>query len=94
MDIQSAIYKLKETYGWSEDLENQIISLNKQLKEDYRGSFKLKKLKSRNKKGRNGDEVGKNQLSRATLKLHFQSVCMFLNWLATPKSEYGKGILK
>ena len=27
--------QLKERYGWSKDLENQIISLNKQLKEDY-----------------------------------------------------------
>jgi len=39
--------QLKERYGWSKDLENQIISLNKQLKEDYRGSFKLKKLKGK-----------------------------------------------
>ena len=52
------------------------------------------KLKSRNKKGRSGEEVGSNQLSRATLKLHFQSVRMFLNWLSTPKSENGKGILQ
>ena len=39
--------QLKERYGWSKDLENQIISLNKQLKEDYRGSLKLKKLKGK-----------------------------------------------
>jgi hypothetical protein len=77
-------------------IERKIKTIDSGKGEEFRVVMKeyLLKLKSRSKKGRNGDEVGKNQLSRATLKLHFQSVRMFLNWLATPKSEDGKGILK
>jgi len=77
-------------------IEKKIKTIDAGKGEDFRVVMKeyLLKLKSRNKKGRSGEEVGSNQLSRATLKLHFQSVRMFLNWLSTPKSENGKGILK
>ena len=51
-------------------------------------------LKSRNKKKRDGSIVGDKHLSRATLKLHFQSIRMFLNWLVKPKSENGRGLIK
>ena len=77
-------------------IEKKIKTIDAGKGEDFRVVMKeyLLRLKSRNKKGRSGEEVGSNQLSRATLKLHFQSVRMFLNWLSTPKSENGKGILK
>ena len=51
-------------------------------------------LKSRNKKTRDGSTAGDKHLSRATLKLHFQSIRMFLNWLSKPKSENGRGLIK
>jgi hypothetical protein len=38
--------------------------------------------------------VGDKHLSRATIKLHFQSIRMFLNWLVKPKSENGRGLIK
>ncbi|MDC0960268.1 hypothetical protein OAR37_02420 [Flavobacteriaceae bacterium] len=77
-------------------LDKKIKTIDAGKSEDFRVLIKeyLLKLKTRNKKSRNGKEVGKNNLSRATLKLHLQSVRMFLNWLTTPKSENGKGILK
>ena len=51
-------------------------------------------LKNRGKKSRDGVEVSKNKLSRATIKLHMQSIRMFLNWMCKPKSENGRGLLK
>ena len=64
--------------------------------EEFRVVMKeyLNLLKDRNKKIRDGSIVGDKHLSRATLKLHFQSIRMFLNWLATPKSEDGRGLIK
>ena len=64
--------------------------------EEFRVVMKeyLNLLKDRNKKIRDGSIVGDKHLSRATLKLHFQSIRMFLNWLATPKSENGRGLIK
>jgi len=51
-------------------------------------------LKERNKKTRDGLILGDKHLTRATIKLHFQSIRMFLNWLSTPKSENGRGLIK
>ena len=64
--------------------------------EEFRVVMKeyLNLLKDRNKKIRDGSIVSDKHLSRATLKLHFQSIRMFLNWLATPKSEDGRGLIK
>ena len=45
MDIKTANSKLKETYGWSKQLEEQIISLNPALRNEFNGHFRLKKHK-------------------------------------------------
>ena len=76
--------------------ERKIKTIQVSKGEEFRLVMKdyLIYLKSRNKKTRDGSIVGDKHLSRATLKLHFQSIRMFLNWLVKPKSENGRGLIK
>ena len=76
--------------------ERKIKTIQVSKGEEFRLVMKdyLIYLKSRNKKKRDGSIVGDKHLSRATLKLHFQSIRMFLNWLVKPKSENGRGLIK
>ena len=45
MDTKTANSELKESYGWSKILEEQIISLNPALRNEFNGHFRLKKHK-------------------------------------------------
>ena len=76
--------------------ERKLKTIDVSKNEEFRVVIKdyLIKLKERSKKKRDGGEVGDKQLSRATLKLHLQSIRMFLNWVCKPKSENGRGLLK
>ena len=47
MDTKLANTKLKESFGWSRELEETIISLNPQLRSEYKGHFRLKKHKGK-----------------------------------------------
>ena len=76
--------------------ERKLKTIDVSKNEEFRVVIKdyLILLKERKKKKRDGGEVGDKQLSRATLKLHLQSIRMFLNWVCKPKSENGRGLLK
>ena len=76
--------------------EKKIKTIDVSKGEEFRDKFKeyFYSLKNRNKKTRDGSIVGDKQLTRATIKLHLQSVRMFLNWLTKPKSENGRGLIK
>jgi len=77
-------------------IDSKIKTIDVSKGEEFREKFKtyFYQLKNRNKKRRDGVEVGDNHLSRATVKLHCQSIRMFLNWLTKPKSENGRGLIK
>ena len=45
MDIKTANSKLKESFGWSKQLEEQIISFTPALRNEFNGHFRLKKHK-------------------------------------------------
>ena len=77
-------------------LENNIktnsVGKKERFRKIYRDYFEL--LKSRKKKNRNGLALGKSTLSKSSVKLHLQSIRMFIEWLVKPESEYGKGMFK
>ena len=85
---------LDEFKLYCDEIKLKTIDVSKN--EEFRVMIKdyLIKLKERNKKKRDGGETGDKKLSRATLKIHLQSIRMFLNWICKPKSEFGRGLLK
>ena len=85
---------LTEFMGFCDNRKVKTVEVGKNEKFRILMKEYLLVLKNRNKKRRDGVEVGNNHLSRATLKLHFQSIRMFLDWLCKPQSENGKGIIK
>lgn len=91
--MKRRVFVLKEFKEFCDKRKIKTIQASKG--EEFRNTMKeyLLLLKERNKRTREGSIIGDKHLSRATIKLHFQSIRMFLNWLSTPKSENGRGLI-
>ncbi len=92
--MRRRVLVLKEfkEYCLEKNIKTSSIGEQEKFRIIYKDYFEL--LKSRKKKNRNGLEVSKSSLSRSTIKLHLQSIRMFIEWLVKSESEYGRGLFK